>query len=359
MIVSGSYDQTVRVWDTRQAGGRSALTFKFGSPIEDVVTLNASVMAVAAGNEVSIVNLIAGQAEHVIKSHQKTVTSLSSAQNGTRILTGGLDGHVKIHNTASWEVVAGFKYPSPILSLAVVPAAAGSSGERDDRHLAVGLSTGLISLRTRLAGAEKAKVREREMKMQALVAGEADEYERKQRKKDLRQGIKARDRGKDYKGEGADIIITGNERPRQKKLKDWQRSLRSGEYAKALDQVIPLDSWRRGFSKDDLMTLLTVLRHRSALRTALANRTADRLVPTMSLIHKYIGYPRYINILYDVMLILVDLYSHKFAEWQGEEGNEREVLTLVHKIKSRVRQAADFAASAHRTLGMIDFLESG
>ncbi|KAI5359509.1 Putative U3 small nucleolar RNA-associated protein [Septoria linicola] len=358
MIVSGSYDQTVRIWDTRQQGGRSALTFKFGNKVEDILTLNSASLAVAAGNEVSIVNLVAGQAEHVIRSHQKDVMSLSSAQNGTRILTGGLDGHVKIHNTASWEVVAAFKYPSPILSLAVVPGAANSDGEREDRHLAVGLQSGLLSLRTRLAGTEKAKVREREKKMAALMAGEADEYERKQKKKDTRQGIRARDRGKDFKGEGADIVITGNERPRQKKLKDWQKSLRTGEYAKALDQIMPR-SGSKQFQRDELLTLLTVLRHRSALRTALADRSAYRLIPVLSTVHKFIGHPQHVNLMYDVLLIVLDLYSHKLGDWQIDDGSEKDAVVLVHKIKARVRQAADWATAAHRTLGMVDVLESG
>lgn len=358
MVVSGSYDQTVRIWDTRQQGGRAALTFKFANKVEDILTLNSSSLAVAAGNEVSIVNIVAGCAEHVIASHQKDVMALASAQHGTRILTGGLDGHVKIHNTASWEVVAAFKYPAPILSLAVVPGAANSEGARDDRHLAVGLQSGLLSLRTRLAGSEKAKVREREKKMAALVAGEADEYERKQKKKDTRQGIQARDRGKDYKGEGADIVITGNDRPRQKKLKEWQKSLRTGQYAKALDQVISPDGWKQ-FNADELFTLITALRHRSALRTALAERSAYRLVPIMTMIHKYVTFPQHINLMYDVLLVVLDLYSHKLGDWQSDDGSEKEIVVLIHKIKSRVRQAADWATAAHRTLGMVDVLESG
>ena len=45
LIASGSYDQTVRVWDTRTDGNTAALTFKFPSPIEDVLPLNSSSLA--------------------------------------------------------------------------------------------------------------------------------------------------------------------------------------------------------------------------------------------------------------------------------------------------------------------------
>ncbi|EME46385.1 hypothetical protein DOTSEDRAFT_70402 [Dothistroma septosporum NZE10] len=358
MIVSGGYDQTVRLWDTR-SGNSPALTFKFSNQIESLLALSSTNLAAASGNEVSIVNLIAGKAEHVIRSHQKTVMTLSSAQHGTRILTGGLDGHVKVHNTASWEVVAGFKYPAPVLSLAVVPAPATAYGEREDRHLAVGLQTGLLSLRTRLAGSQKVKAREKEKKMEAMIAGTADEYERKQKKKDMRQGIRARDRGKDFRGEGADIVITGNERPRQRKLKPWQKSLRAGEYAKALDQVIPPNNFKQ-YSKDDFLTLLTALRHRSALRTALAGRSEERLVPVLTIAYRFIGHPQHLNLLYDVMLQLLDLYSHQMNDWRNDDGDGKEVYNLLFsKLKNRVRIASEWADMAQRTLGMVDMLESG
>ncbi|TKA78758.1 hypothetical protein B0A55_04130 [Friedmanniomyces simplex] len=278
MVATGSYDQTVRLWDTRQPGNdRPALSFKHAAPIEDLIPLNSSVLASAAGNQVTILDLIAGKANHIIRSHQKTVTSLSTGQDDSRLLTGGLDGHVKVHNTTSWKVVAGYKYPSPILSLAVVSPGPRMT-DREDRHLAVGLQTGLLSIRTRLAGAEKVKAREKTKRMDALIAGEADAYERTQKKKDLRQGIRARDRGKDFRGEGADIIITGNERTRTKPLRPWQRSLRSGKYALALDEVLAGQS----FSNEDMLTLVTALRHRSALRTALSNRSPENLVPARS-----------------------------------------------------------------------------
>ncbi|KAI6859773.1 hypothetical protein D0864_02937 [Hortaea werneckii] len=388
MVVTGSYDQSVRVWDTRQAANnRATMVFKFPDVVEDLLPLSSSMVAVAAGNEVTILNLIAGRAEHIIRSHQKTVTALSTSQNGARLLTAGLDGHVKVHNTTSWEVVAGFKYPSPILSLSLITttttsttATVGGGKESTDRHLAVGLQTGLLSLRTRLAGPEKSKSREKEKRMAALLEGTADEYERKQKKRDLRQGIRARDRGKDFRGEGADIVITGNERSRAKKLKPWQSCLRKGEYKRSLDLVLTPSSASSkgqsggsddgGVSKDDILTCLTALHHRSALRTALANRPPHALLPLLHFLLKQINSPRFVGLGTLVLGNILDLYASKFAKWQdGSSGDEededvdeesaREVLRLLGRVQRRVRSAADLAGQAVATIGVLDLLAAG
>lgn len=360
ILLSGSYDQTVRLWDTRQE--RPALTFKHASPIESLLAFSSTTIASAAGNEVNILNLAAGKTEHIIRSHQKTVTSLSITQKANRLVTGALDGHVKVHNTTSWEVVSGLKYPAPVLSLAVVTAI--SQSERDDRHLAVGLETGLLSLRTRLAGTEKVKAREKEKRMQALIAGEADEYERKQRKKDMRQGIRARDRGKDYRGEGADIVITGNDRSRQskKKLAPWQKSLREGKYGLALDQVLRPSKGLETVDSEDVLTLITALRHRSAMRTALANRKEQQLIPVLRWCLKHISHPRHLALTYDLLLLILDLYSHKLPDWEGkdERNSDRpKAGQLIKRVEKKVKHETNLAHQAHFMIGMMGTLEAG
>lgn len=232
-LISGSYDGTVKIWDPRTPD-RAVMTFKHKAPAETVLPLSSGTTVLAsADNQISVLDLVAAKPLKSLQVHQKTVTSLCLASNGTRVLGGGLDGHMKVFETMGWNVVAGSKYPSPILALDVI----SPGPAREDKHLVVGMQSGLLSIRTRYSGQEKVREKEKEQEMNALIEGKVDEYDKKLAKKRPR-GWEKRLRGTDYRGEGADIIIEGAEKKRPKKLEEWEVDLRKGRYAKALDQVL-------------------------------------------------------------------------------------------------------------------------
>ncbi|MCJ1373846.1 hypothetical protein MMC20_005076 [Loxospora ochrophaea] len=338
LIVSGSYDQTVKIWDPRTPT-RAAMTFKHAAPVESVLPMPAGTTVVAAaGSGISVLDLIAGRPSQMLKNHQKTVTSLSLASHDTRLVSGGLDGHIKFFETAGWNVVAGSKYPSPILSLSVISSAAA----RDDKHLAVGLQSGLLSIKTRLSGQQKVKEKERDREMQALLEGEIDKLDKK-RAKQRPRGWERHFRGRDFTGEGADIIIKGNVRDRQEKEKIWERLLRKGKYAAALDKVL------EGEDQTMAMTLLTALRQRSAMRTALSGRDEITIQPIFKWAFKYIIDPRFVVMCVDVSILLLDIYSR-------EMGQSAEVDNLMRRLHLRVRNEVEGAQKAWQTHGMLSLL---
>lgn len=342
LLVSGSYDQTVRLWDSRTPG-RAVLIFKHAAAVESVLPMpSGTTLLASADNEISVLDLVAGRPLQILKNHQKTVTSLCLASDATRLVSGGLDGHVKIFETEGWNVVAGFKYPSPVLSVNVI----GTGSSREDRHLAVGMQSGLLSLRTRLSGQQKMLAREREKEMKALVEGTIEDYDKKKAKK--RGGDKRRIRGRDFTGEGADIVIEGNARGKIKNQSKWETALRKGNYAQALDIVLSAPN----FYQPNMLTLLTALRHRSALRTALKGRDESSLEPILKWLIKYIGHPRYINISSDVALLVLDLYSEQM-------GDSPEIDKLMSQLHRRVRYCSDLAQAAWSTQGMLDLLAAG
>ncbi|CAI6333062.1 unnamed protein product [Periconia digitata] len=339
LMVSGSYDQTVRLWDTR-AGGRAVMVFKHAAPVESVLPMPSGTAVLASSdNTVSVLDIIAAKPMHILRNHQKTVTALTFANNGERLLTGGLDGHVKVFETTGWNVVGGMKYPSPILSLQVVPS------QNEDKHIAVGMQSGLLSIKTRLSGEQKALAREREKEMKALLEGKIEEYDRSKKRK-RGNGWAKRLRGRDFTGEGADIVIDGNARGKIYKNNPWATALRLGHYAKALDIVLEQNSEN---AKDQQITLLTTLIHRSALPTALSHRDELTLQPILRWLIKHIGDYRITRLTTDVALVVLDLYADQL-------GRSEEVDTLFDALVRRVQEVVDASQIAWSVGGMVEML---
>ncbi len=341
LLVSGSYDQTVRLWDPRSSG-RSVMVFKHAAPVESVLPLpTGTTVLAAADNQISVLDLVAGKPLQLLRNHQKTVTSLCLASNDSRVVSGGLDGHVKIFETTGWNVVAGAKYLSPILTLSVIPSGIG----REDKHLAVGLQSGILSIKTRLSGQQKVKERERQKEMQALLEGKLEEHDKKNAKK-RPKGWEKRFRGRDFKGEGVDIIIEGNDRAHRKKEKKWEKDLRRGRYQAALDEVLKKEP------PMVVLNLLTALRHRSAMRNALQGRDEMTLQPILMWLCKHIIDPRYVMMSVDVGLLILDIYS-------GEMGQVDKIDSLMKQLHARVRREVERAQQAWQTQGMLGMLMVG
>ena len=338
LLVSGSYDQTVKLWDPR-APSSAVMTFKHAAPVESVLPMpSGTTILAAADNQISVLDLLAARPLQVLQNHQKTVSSLCLASNNSRLVSGGLDGHLKIFEVTAWNVVAGSKYPSPILSLNVV----ASGLAREDRHLVVGMQSGVLSIKTRLSGQQKVKEKARQKEMQALVEGKIDQYDKKVAKK-RPSGWEKRLRGRDFSGEGADIIIEGNAGGKRKKEQAWEKLLRKGKYAAALDKV--LDKGQLPVT----ITLLTALRHRSATRTALAGRDDVSLQPIFKWVCKYIIDPRHVNLCVDLGMLILDIYSQHMGE-------SPRIDHLMGRLHSTVRTEVEKAQMACQTEGMLGML---
>jgi U3 small nucleolar RNA-associated protein 15 len=304
IIISGSYDSTVRLWDPRMQGNSSVRTFKHSAAIEDVLPLSSGATVCASSGEyISVLDMIAAQPLRLLKNHQKTVTSLSEASGGRRVVSGGLDGHVKVFETTGWNVVATMKYSSPILAVKVISS--GSGEDAADRHLVVGMDSGVLSIRSRLSGIEAAKKKAREKEMEALLAGTIDLHDREIKKK-------ARDLTKkrrlDVLGAGAEHTIEDEQAMKQPKESPWARKLQFHQYSEALDAA--LDTSSGNFNDLNILTVLRDLRHRNAMQEALKDRDENTILPIMRWISNRIMDPKLADVCVEVAFQLMELYGH-------------------------------------------------
>ena len=251
LVVSGGYDGTVRLWDPRVPTSSSAVTDVHGSDSHSpaVMTLThpsaidallpmpgSTTILAASGPVVHVWDIIAAKPLLQLANHQKTVTSLAytinkdlttdnptPAVSSRRVITGGLDGHVKVYDTTSWQVVHGIKYPAPILSLAISP---------EEKHLVVGMVNGLISIRTRTSGKEKEREREKEKQMQALLTGAPLDGGKKKKTKAEERRL----RGVKYTGDANSVVL--EEKQKIVHLRPYEKDLRAQRFAEALDKVL-------------------------------------------------------------------------------------------------------------------------
>lgn len=270
VIVSGGYDGCIKLFDPR-AESRAVLTFCHPAPVEVVLPMLAGTMVLAAsGPNVYVWDIVAAKLVTTLQNHQKTITALGlttgleSKQHERRVLTGGLDGHVKIYDPTSWKVTYGIKYPSPVLAIGVAP---------DEKNLVVGMVGGLLSIRTRTSGREKHRLKEKERALDLIAAGLDPRPTSKCAKGKENLGNKKRQlKGMGFKGEGVGIVVSVPQK--MSKERGWEKDLRNARYSSALDRVLQT-------VKDPkvVVTCLAELRYRNALTVAIQNRDEDGLRP--------------------------------------------------------------------------------
>ncbi|KAI8149626.1 WD40-repeat-containing domain protein [Fennellomyces sp. T-0311] len=317
LILTGSYDQTVKLFDTRT--NASVMTMQHGAPVESLLIYpGGSAVVSAGGPTIKVWDLLSGgRCIHAISNHQKTITSMTFNSSGSRLLTGSLDHHVKIHNVQDYKVVHSFKYPAPVMSVALSP---------DDSHLVAGMANGLLS------------VRQRQYK--------SDEKASQKKDRDyIRTGTyRYFMHGQSSVADAADFTV---ERRRKAKLAKYDKHLKSHEYHNALDAVL-----EPGKRQAPLVTaMLQELIHRQVLVSSLSGRDDVSLEPLVTFLIRHINAPAYTNLLVDVSEVLLDIYGPVL-------GQSPLIDDLLRKLSRKVNAEIGLQKDLIQAMAALDMLFS-
>lgn len=306
VILSGAYDSTVRLWDTRMGEhGGQAMCMEHGAPVEDVLVYptGGSGIAVSAGGPLMRVwdLLSGGRCMYAISNHQKTITKLAlsvdsgagftnegESSGGMRLLSGGLDHLVKVYDPAQdYRVTHTMRYPAPILSLAVSP---------DESHIAVGMSDGTLCIRKRELRASELESRER--RRAAFKTGAYEHFTEPGTSMSARASAPTR----------ADELSV--ESTRRQRLKRYDQLLKGFRYRDALDA-----SLQHGVPASVTFALIMELIRRSpsgqadGLRRAIAGRDDVTLEPLLRFLLRHVTNPQYTSLVCDTLNMVIDTYA--------------------------------------------------
>ncbi|XP_055906860.1 U3 small nucleolar RNA-associated protein 15 homolog [Eupeodes corollae] len=292
LIVSGGYDKKINFYDTRT--DQVALSVNHGSAVESLLFLpTGGIFISAGGTEVNVWDVFAGgKLLTRLSQHHKTVTCLRLASNGKRILSGGLDRHVKIYDVASYQTVHTLNFPNSVLSLAVAPK---------DQTVVAGMVDGLVSIQNM----------------------EGNQNKERQFRHDRR-----------LTSSGVDHEIV---EPKRKSEKHYDYRLRKYEYAKCLNDAIRLVVMNK--TPEVTVSVMQELIHRKGLHRALAGRSYKSLSRIISFIIRYIGEHRFIRVLIDVGMILLDVYEDEFHEFTGDLG--KQFIQLADVLQKEIQLTYD------------------
>jgi hypothetical protein len=166
-LASGSYDRTVKIWDTDT--GRELHTLRGHTDAVRVLAFSAAGKRLASAGEKSTVVRVwdtdSGAAMHTLKGHTDVVRSLAWSPDGKFLASGSADRTIKLWDGSSGAERGTIDVPSsPVIELTFAPDSrrlASASGEGTRRTVTVwdiadakalcAISTGIRSARVPLA----------------------------------------------------------------------------------------------------------------------------------------------------------------------------------------------------------------
>jgi len=364
ILATGSYDRTLRIWDTRASEESCALVLHHPDPVEALAWHpSGNFVAAGAGDSLYVWDVVSNRVQRVTEpqspppaetseifgaaavasaaassgprpaftaaNHQRAITTVAYDESGARLLTGALDDFVKVYATSTCTVVHSFAFSAGVQAVALSP---------DDRTLVVGMADGKVAIHARSTRLFRPKEKEED----DLFEAHGGFLFKPEPRHSWRRTVNAAPTAEDLRIESL----------RWRRLKPYDTHLVKFRYHRALDEAIEYEKSHRKKDPSEeprlvVMTVLEELYRRNGLRIALHGRTDAELLPTLRFIERNILDPRYSATLTDVMEVILEIYA-------GVLSQSPKVEQYLTSILQKVRRQLRFLREMALVEGMVD-----
>lgn len=326
LVMTGSYDGLLRLYDTRSNGSSPVHTLDHNEPVENVISISPTQVVSCGGANFKVWDLASGKKLHERGNFNKTVTCLDYVDNfdspsSSALIASSLDGHVKVFDPLdNYRVKFGWKFSGAVLSCALSPGAA-----QGNKHLVAGMSSGLLAIRT------KRKEKQSTEDLPILpVSSKSNNFQRMMR-------------GSEYEGDQEHIIHNDKMKP-QPRVRAFERNINQFKWSEALDSAfVP------GMAKELTLTVLQELRKRGKIRVALYGRDESSLEPLLNWCLKGIEDVRAAPVVSDWVAVLIELYGNALE-------SSPILQEMVLNLRTKIRQEVHKAKEAQKIEGMLQLL---
>ncbi|OBA24906.1 WD40 repeat-like protein [Hanseniaspora valbyensis NRRL Y-1626] len=359
VLITGSYDKRVRLYDLRNNTGKPILKFDQGAPVEDIVAINDQNIVTCGGNGFKCWDIAKnGRELNESNNFNKTVTSLNYISKGEQqidignkdtsiancLIASSLDGHVKVFDPLdNFKLKFGWKFSGPVLKTAISPTALtnqSSNNDSNNKHLVVGLSTGLLAIRTRKKGVQ-GRLNMNNLKGSAKfdavngnVKSKSSSFNRMMAGRDF-QGLKSEQIIYDDKLTSSNNA-TGKQRQFEKNIQQfkWFDALISSILTSNGNMMMPLEV---------TLSCINDLKRKDKLKVALQGKSFEELKPLVDWILKYgIGDVRSCGLALEVLGILLDSCDIE----------ENYLKVLLEKLENELKKSEN----SKRVQGILEML---
>lgn len=328
---SGSYDHTARLWDVRT--GAATMSLEHGAPVESVAFFpSGRLLATAGGPSVCVWDVAAGgRLLQRLTNHQKTVTSVdvvdvldAGGAAGARLVSGALDGHVKVYDLDSFTVSYAYKYPAPVLSVAVAPHLANMTVGLADRSMVVRRHKSALGALSAVGAGGVRLTRKQRAYAPRLTAATYKYFVR----------------GMNEKAAAHDFVVQAR---RRAGLREFDSLLKQFRYADALNAALQTGR------ADVVVTVIEELAARSGLAAAMGKRDPESLVPLLRHVCKYIAHPNHARVMLQLANRLLDMYVGMLCA-------SDDLSKLADELRGRVAAEINLQQDLQCLQGSLDLL---